>query len=208
MLAHAALHATTTGESAHNAIELTERAWDGGRMLSQANPQWLGWRLVAAAFLLNGELESALEVAEAALEDARRRAWPLAFATASYVRGLPLLWQGKVTDALADLELARDARRYGWQQFARSAAAHYALCLIERGELDQAQDVLAEDGPLDEPQDHRGRASPVLARRAPPRTEPAKRRARGGRGGRRYRRADRRASSATARGAPPPPRPR
>ncbi len=153
LLAQAALHATTTGESAHNAIELTERAWDGGRMLSQANPQWLGWRLVAAAFLLNGELESALEVADAALEDARRRAWPLAFATASYVRGLPLLWQGKVTDALADLELARDARRYGWQEFARSAAAHYALCLIERGQLDQAQDVLAEDGPLDEPQD-------------------------------------------------------
>ncbi len=153
LLAQAALHATTTGESAHNAIELTERAWDGGRMLSDANPQWLGWRLVTAAFLLNGELESALEVAQAALEEARRHAWPLAFATASYVRGLPLLWQGRVTDALADLELARDARRYGWQQFARSAAAHYSLCLIERGELDQAQDVLDEDGPLDEPQD-------------------------------------------------------
>jgi DNA-binding CsgD family transcriptional regulator len=153
MLAQAALHATTTGESAHNAVELTERAWDGGRMLVEANPQWIGWRLVAASFLLNGELESALEVADAALEDARRRAWPLAFATASYVRGLPLLWQGKVTDALADLELARDARRYGWHEFARSAAAHYALCLIERGQLDQAQTVLAEDGPLDQPQD-------------------------------------------------------
>jgi DNA-binding CsgD family transcriptional regulator len=153
LLAHAALHATTIGESAHNAIELTERAWDGGRMLAEANPQWIGWRLVAAAFLLNGELESALEVAQAALEEARRRAWPLAFATASYIRGLPQLWQGQVTDALADLELARDARRYGWQQFARSAAAHYALCLIERGDLNQAQDVLDEDGPLDEPQD-------------------------------------------------------
>jgi DNA-binding CsgD family transcriptional regulator len=153
LLAHAALHATMIGESAHNAIELTERAWDGGRMLAEANPQWIGWRLVAAAFLLNGELESALEVAQEALEESRRRSWPLAFATASYIRGLPQLWQGRVTDALADLELARDARRYGWQQFARSAAAHYALCLIERGELDQAQDVLDEDGPLDEPQD-------------------------------------------------------
>jgi DNA-binding CsgD family transcriptional regulator len=122
-------------------------------MLSDGNPQWIGWRLVTAAFLLNGELESSLEVSQAALEEARRHAWPLAFATASYVRGLPLLWQGQVTDALADLELARDARRYGWQQFARSAAAHYALCLIERAELDQAQAVLDEDGPLDEPQD-------------------------------------------------------
>ncbi len=153
LLAQAALHATTAGESAHNAIELAERAWDGGRILTDASPHWLGWRLVAAAFLLNGELESALLVTDAALADARRRSLPLAFATASYLRGLPLLWQGCVNDAMADLELARDARRYGWHQFARSAAAHYALCLIERGELDQAQDVLDEDGPLSEPQD-------------------------------------------------------
>ena len=109
--------------------------------------------MVTAAFLLNGELESAIAVTDAALEDARRRAWPLGFATVSYVRGLPLLWQGRVNDAVADLELARDARRYGWHEFARSAAAHYALALIERGELDQAQAVLDENGPLEDPQD-------------------------------------------------------
>jgi DNA-binding CsgD family transcriptional regulator/tetratricopeptide (TPR) repeat protein len=153
LLAQAALHATTAGESAHNAVELAERAWDSGRILAEANPQWIGWRLVAAAFLLNGELESALVATDAALADARRRAVPLAFATASYVRGLPLLWQGRVTDAMADLELALDARRYGWHQFARSGAAHYALCLIERGEFDQAQAILDEDGPLSDPQD-------------------------------------------------------
>jgi DNA-binding CsgD family transcriptional regulator len=153
LLAQAALHATTTGESAHNALELAERAWDGGRILTHANAQWIGWRLVAGAFLLNGELEHAIEVADAALEDARQRARPLGFATASYVRGLPRFWQGQVTDAVVDLELARDARRYGWHEFARSAAAHYALCLTERGELEKAEDVLAEDGPLDDPQD-------------------------------------------------------
>ncbi len=77
LLAQAALHATTTGESAHNAIELAERAWDGGRILAQAGDEWIGWRMVAAAFLLNGELESSIAVADAALADARRRAWPL-----------------------------------------------------------------------------------------------------------------------------------
>ncbi|HTU85655.1 MAG TPA: AAA family ATPase [Solirubrobacteraceae bacterium] len=153
LLAQAALHATTTGESAHNALELAERAWDGGRILVHASSPWIGWRMVAGAFLLNGELENAIEVADAALEDARGRAWPLGFATASYVRGLPRLWQGRVVDAAVDLELARDARRYGWQEFARSAAAHYALCLTERGELERAEEVLAEDGPLDDPQD-------------------------------------------------------
>ncbi|HTX11735.1 MAG TPA: AAA family ATPase [Solirubrobacteraceae bacterium] len=153
LLAQTALHSTTTGESAHNAVELAERAWDGGRILGHAHAEWIGWRMVAAAFLLNGELESAIEVTDAALEDARQRAWPLAFATASHVRGLPRLWQGRVTDAVVDLELARDARRYGWQEFARSAAAHYALCLTERGELERAEEVLAEDGPLDDPRD-------------------------------------------------------
>jgi DNA-binding CsgD family transcriptional regulator len=153
LLAQAAVHATTLGESAHNATELAERAWDGGRILAQAGDEWIGWRMVAAAFLQGGELESAVAVTDAALADARRRAWPLHFATASYVRALPLLWQGRVTDALADLELARDARRYGWREFARSAAAHYALCLIECGQLDRAQAVLDEDGPLHEPQD-------------------------------------------------------
>jgi len=153
LLAQAALHANSTGESSHKTIELAERAWDGGRILAHASPQWIGWRMVAAAFILGGELESALLVADAALEDARRRAWPLAFATASYVRGLPLLWQGRVADALADLEVALGARRQGWHEFARSAASHYALCLIECGELDRAQEVLDEAGPLAEPQD-------------------------------------------------------
>ncbi|MBV9941824.1 MAG: AAA family ATPase [Solirubrobacterales bacterium] len=153
LLAQAALHATTSGESSHKAIELAERAWDGGRMLADANPQWIGWRIVAVAFILSGQLESALLVADAALEDARRRAWPLAFATASYVRGLPLFWQGRVADALADLEVARGAGRDGWREFARSAASHYALCLIECRRLDRAQEVLDEDGPLAEPRD-------------------------------------------------------
>ncbi len=153
LLAQAALHATATGESSHKVIELAERAWDGGLILAHANPQWIGWRMVAAAFILGGELESALLAADAAVEDAARRAWPLAVATASYVRGLPLLWQGQVDDALADLELARGARRYGWHEFARSAASQYALCLIECGQLDRAQEVLDEDGPVAEPQD-------------------------------------------------------
>jgi DNA-binding CsgD family transcriptional regulator len=58
-----------------------------------------------------------------------------------------------VTDALADLEQARDARRFGWRQFTRSAGAYYCLCLIETGDFDRAEAVLTEDGPLIEPHD-------------------------------------------------------
>ncbi len=153
LLAQMATHDAATGEPAEVADALAERAWDGGMLLEQADPQWIGWRTVASVFLLTGALERSMEVTGAALEEARRRGLPLGFATISYVRGLPQLWQGQVDAALADLEHARDARRYGWHEFARSAAAHYALCLVERGELDRAEKVLEEDGPFDPPRD-------------------------------------------------------
>jgi DNA-binding CsgD family transcriptional regulator len=153
LLAQMAMRAAATGETARTVNELAERAWDEGRMLEHANPQWIGWRSVASVFLLSGALERSMEVTGAALLEARRRGLPLGFATVSYVRGLPQLRQGRVTEALADLEHARDARRYGWREFSRSAAAHYALCLLERGELDRAERVLAEDGPLEQPRD-------------------------------------------------------
>jgi DNA-binding CsgD family transcriptional regulator len=101
--------------------------------------------MVATALCLAGELERSIEIADAAIEDARRRGWPLRFATAIFVRGFPHLSRGNVDDAIADLEAARDARRYGWSQFVRSAAAHYVLCLIERDELERAEEVLSED---------------------------------------------------------------
>ena len=149
LLAQTATYAAATGQPAKVVEQLAARAWDDGRLLEQADPQWIGWRMVASVFVLSGALERSLEITDAALEDARRRGWPLGFATVSYVRGLPQLWQGRVGAALADLEHARDARRYGWHEFSRSAAAHYALCLIERGELQRAEQVLSEDGPLD-----------------------------------------------------------
>ena len=98
---------------------------------------------------LSGRLERSLEVTEAVLEDARRRSSPLAEATASYCRGLPTLWQGRVVDAIACLERALEASRHGWRQFSRGAHATYALCLIERGELDEAERQLLEAAVLD-----------------------------------------------------------
>jgi DNA-binding CsgD family transcriptional regulator len=145
LLAQAALQASFSGERAEAVIELAERAWDEGRLLEQATPQWVGWRLSATALCLAGELERSIAITDAAIDDARRRSWPLASATAAFTRALPQLWRGRVDDALADLESARDARRYGWHQFARAAAAHYALCLIERDEPDRAEEVLFED---------------------------------------------------------------
>ena len=153
LLAQAALHAAFDGEPATAVIELAQRGWEDGLLLDHETAEGVGWYLTSTALCLAGELEQSVAVADAALDDARRRGSPLAFAGVSFVRALPQLWRGQVTDALADLEQARDARRFGWRQFSRSAAAYYCLCLIHRGEFDRAEAALTEDAPLSEPRD-------------------------------------------------------
>jgi DNA-binding CsgD family transcriptional regulator len=149
LLAQAALHATFAGKPAPEVIEIAEQAWDGGELLHQESASGVAWSLLTSALCLAGDLERAIGVADAALEDARRTSSPNAFATASYARGLPQLWRGEVTLALGDLESALDARRLGWRQFARAASAHYGLCLIEVGDLTRAEAVLAEEAPAE-----------------------------------------------------------
>jgi DNA-binding CsgD family transcriptional regulator len=152
-LAQTGLLAAFEGEPADRVLDLAERAWDGGRLLEHGTAQGIGWRLVSAVFTLAGSLERAVETGGAALEDARRRGWPFAVATATFVRGLPLLWQARVDDAISECEHAREAGRLGWRQTARAAAAHHTLALIEKGELERAEEVLFEAGELDEPRD-------------------------------------------------------
>jgi DNA-binding CsgD family transcriptional regulator len=147
-LAQAALYSAFRGDPADKLLDLAGQAWDGGRLLECGTPQGIGWRLVSSVSLLAGDLERAAEVAEAALEESRRRGWPFSLATAAYMRALPLLWQARVDDALSELEIAGEARGLGWRQFARAAAAHHALALLEKGEADRAENVLFEDVPV------------------------------------------------------------
>jgi DNA-binding CsgD family transcriptional regulator len=153
LLAHAARRAAFAGRPSSIVLEFAERAWDDGCVLDPAIPQWIGWRLTVEAFLLGGDLERAIELAEAAIEDARRRSSPLAFATASLFRALPELGRGEVDAACADLESALATRRFGWHQFSRMAFSQYALCLLEKGQVERAAELMGEDPPSAEPRD-------------------------------------------------------
>jgi DNA-binding CsgD family transcriptional regulator len=152
LLAHEAVRRSLAAEPLERVLEVVDRAWDGGKLFDHRREAGIAPYLVSGVLTRVGELERSIEVADAALEHARRRFSPLQFATASFLRSLPYYLQGQISHALADLELARDARRYGWRQFARVAAATYALCLIEADELQRAQTVLGEEstgGPAD-----------------------------------------------------------
>jgi len=151
LLAHVALEGAYHGEPAERIIEFAERAWDDGQILRQASPQWIGWRLVANALCSAGALERGGEVSEAAIQDARRRGSPLDFATASFFHSRAPFLQGRINDALADLEATREGRRYGWAQFHRGTTARYALCLLETDQIDAAEAVLSEEAAPTEP---------------------------------------------------------
>jgi DNA-binding CsgD family transcriptional regulator len=149
LLAQAALQSGFAGERAERTSSLAERAWDGGALLAHEPAGGMSWRLVTAALTLCGQLERAVELTELVLEDARQRESPVAFATAKYCGGLPKLWLGQVTGALAELEAALESANYGWRQFSRTAQAGLALCLIERGELEQAEEQIFAVGEID-----------------------------------------------------------
>lgn len=153
LLAQSMFGAYFAGQPADVVADLATRAWDGGRLLEHATASSAALLLVIAGLCLVGELERSIATADAAAADARQRGAPLSFATATYMRAMPQLWQGNIDGALADLESARDARRYGWRQYARASTAEYCLCMIEKGELDRAEVVLAEETPPTEPYD-------------------------------------------------------
>ena len=153
LLAQAAVHAAFAAEPAETTLGLAERAWDDGELIAQDGADGPAWSLVTAAVSWSGALERCAEILSEVLEDARRRASPHAFASASYIRGSIALFQGQVSAACADLEIARDARRYGWGQFARAADAFHSLALLHAGDPVRALEVLVSTEPLETPRD-------------------------------------------------------
>ena len=151
LLAQTTVEAAFGGRPAPVVVDLAMRAWDEARLLERVTPWGPAWTLITAALCLAGDLEGAIDVAAAVAEHAERKTMPLAFATATYMRALPRLWQGNVDGALDDLAFVREARSYGWRQYARSAAAQHCLCMIEKGRLDDLESVLEEDAPLAAP---------------------------------------------------------
>jgi ATP/maltotriose-dependent transcriptional regulator MalT len=99
---------------------------------------------------LAGNLERALELCDVAME---RAATPLAVTTVSYCRALPLLWQGRVSEAMTELHSAVEEPEPRRRRFSRSAHATMLLCLIEHDDLSGAEEQLRATGNIDELRD-------------------------------------------------------
>ena len=138
------LQASFAGERGRSdVIELAERAWDerpAARAATAHDGIALDARRRPRSCLSRRARARRSRSPTPCSTDARRRASPLRVRDRQRSRGRSRgSGRGGSSDALADLELGRDARRYGWRQFARAAAANYCLCLIEVGELDRGR---------------------------------------------------------------------
>jgi DNA-binding CsgD family transcriptional regulator/Tfp pilus assembly protein PilF len=143
VLAAAGLDALKSGEPRAEVLNLAERAYGDGAMVDQLGSDSSALYLVTGTLHCADACERDIEILDRALADARRRGSVLAFATASYARSAPLHRVGRIDEAVADMEAALDARRYGWEQFLTYACGQLTILHIERDDLAAARDATA-----------------------------------------------------------------
>jgi DNA-binding CsgD family transcriptional regulator len=127
------------GENCQEIVGLIERGLDNDRFLAEETCEALPVILGVWALLIADELDRAHALTEAMLADARTRGSMAGFVAATGRRGTVALRRGMLAEAEADtraaLELATEHNLTWPLPF---HAAHLALTLLERGQLDQA----------------------------------------------------------------------
>ena len=137
-----------SGESRETILALASDALaDGTLVATAAVDQGHAVAMVAIGLLYADELVRSEQMLDAALDHARQAGALLAVATLSYARAWPLYFQGRLAEAVADAEQARDARRFGWQMYPVAAASVLAHALMELGDLAGAQKALEGEQP-------------------------------------------------------------
>lgn len=123
--------------------DLGLRAWDGGALLDASSADDPALVRVLRALHAADRLDDAIVVIEACRERAQQRG--LAFAEVSWIhhRGHVRFDQGRVDEALVDLEHAVAAAGDGWGTWLPVAAGVLVHVHLERGDPDAAEAVLA-----------------------------------------------------------------
>lgn len=89
-----------------------------------------------------GDPDNAIEIADTVLDEARRRGDSLIFAEVSLARGLAMYASGRVADAMVDAQAAISGMRRGWSSTVPAPQGLLAYCHLDRGEIDEAREVL------------------------------------------------------------------
>ncbi|WP_445160862.1 helix-turn-helix transcriptional regulator [Mycobacterium sp. Dal123C01] len=142
VLAVQALRDSLTRPPADRTAVLALRALSRGALLADQGAQGPSVDLATLALLHCERLVEANEVADATVQDALDRGAQLAYAEASLIRAQILYARGRIADAAADAQAALDRLELRQHVYAHSARAVLVQCMIERGELDAAQEML------------------------------------------------------------------
>lgn len=148
LLANLAVRRIGTQPGIDGHAELIRRALGDGALLRAETSDSMAVNIAIAGLIFCERLDDALRTAESELADARARGAALAFAEASMMRAMVMHARGHITDAMADAQTAIDGMEYGWQGHVPIPQALLAHCLIERGELDVADEVLRAVEPI------------------------------------------------------------
>ena len=142
ILAVQALQQSLTAPPAGRAATLATRALADGALLADQSSQDPGVNLAVLALLQCGRVIEAQQAADAIVCDARGRGAALAYAEASLIRALIFYTRGRVNEAAADAQAALDGLGQGDNPHAQTALATLVNCMIERGELTEAERLL------------------------------------------------------------------
>jgi DNA-binding CsgD family transcriptional regulator len=142
VLAVQALRDSLSTPPADRTVVLALRALSKGALLADQGAQGPSVNLATLALYHCERLVEANEVADATVQDALDRGAQLAYAEASMIRALILYARGRIADAAADGQAALDRLELRDHVYADSARALVVQCMIERGELDAAEEIL------------------------------------------------------------------
>jgi DNA-binding CsgD family transcriptional regulator len=130
----------TPGSDAH--AQLALKALGDGVQLWGATSDGMAMSHTIFALTWCGYSSEAADLAERLLVEARSRGDSLIFAEVSLARALAMYSQGRVSDAMVDAQAAIVGMRRGWNSTVPAPQGVLAYCRIDRGELEDAADVL------------------------------------------------------------------
>ncbi len=151
ILAVQALQQSLTTPPAAHAAALAIRALGDGASLAEQSSQDPGVNLAVLALLQCGRVVEAQEAADAVVCDARGRGAQLAYAEASMIRALVHYARGQVNESAADAQAALDVLSNKHSAHSQTALATLVNCMVERGELAEAEDILDDMRRASEP---------------------------------------------------------
>ena len=141
-LATLCLRESIAGDSCATVASLARGALEGEMLLADPGG---GTLLVGVSLALHAcdELAYNDRVLSAAMVRSRARGSMMALATASLLRGSSRRAQGRLDEAMSDVEQAIAAERYGWRHFLPAAYGLLVTLHVDRGELQAATDCAA-----------------------------------------------------------------